>query len=203
MLGKFRAASFGVLLVFSLVRLAHAAPRFADYPSRKASECAARADELGLVVGVLPVDDLNDQKSYFGSDLTHRGFLPVYLVLENQSNGDAFLFDKSAVKVGVGAASGSSPDMSSKSVETLQVASAIAISPIGLIIGAKLAKDEAAIQANLVKKEVRSRTISSGASTSGFLYIPVPKNAPRQPVHLQVTITRSGDDNPFVLDFNF
>jgi hypothetical protein len=107
------------------------------------------------------------------------------------------------VRIGVGTATGSGPNANSKSVATLQVVSALAISPVGLIIGAKLAKDQALIQTNLLKKEVQSRTISPTSSTSGFLYIPVPKNGPRQPIHLVLSITRSGDDEPFSLDFNF
>lgn len=124
-------------------------------------------------------------------------------MIENQSSTDSFLFDKSSVKVGANVVNGAGPDVSSKSVETLQVASALAISPVGIIIGAKLAKDEALVQSNLVKNEVRSTTLSPGASMSGFLYIAVPKNSPRQSIHLIVSLTRSGDDEPFSLDLTF
>ena len=192
-----------VIMILSLAELAHAGPKFADYPPRKASECAFKSDKLGLVVGIQPIEDLNDQKNYFSSDLKQKGFIPIYIVIEDQSSSDSFLFDKSSIKVGVGVAPGAGPNVASKSVETLQVVSALAISPVGIIIGAKLAKDEAAVQTNLVKKEVRSSTLSPGASISGFLYLPVPKGAVRQPIHLKFLITRSGDDDPFALDFDF
>ena len=192
-----------ILVVLSLVRPAYAGPKFADYPQRKASECAIKADKLGFVVGIQPVEDLNDQKNYFNSDLTKKGFIPVYIVIENQSSADSFLFDKTGVKIGVGTSTGSGPNANSKSVQTLQVVSALAISPVGIIIGAKLAKDEALVQTNLLKKEVQSKTLSPASSTSGFLYLPVPKAGPRQPIHLTISITRSGDDEPFSLDFNF
>lgn len=191
------------LVVLSIVPPAYAGPKFADYPQRKAADCVLKTDKLGLVVGIQPVEDQNDQKNYFDSDLTKKGFIPVYIVIENHSSADSFLFDKGAVRIGVGTATGSGPNANSKSVETLQVVSALAISPVGIIIGAKLAKDEALIQTNLLKKEVQSRTISPTSSTSGFLYIPVQKNGPRQPIHLVLSITRSGDDEPFSLDFNF
>jgi len=198
--------SFGLsslLVVLSLVSPAYAGTKFADYPQRKASECTIKVNKLGLVVGIQPVEDQNDQKTYFNTDLTKKGFIPVYVVIENQSSTDSFLFDKAGVKVGVGTAAGSGPDANSKSVETLQVVSALAISPVGIIIGAKLAKDEALVQTNLLKKEVQSKTLSPASSTSGFLYLPVPKAGPRQPIHLMISITRSGDDEPFSLDFNF
>jgi hypothetical protein len=201
--GVFSAGLAGILVVSYFVQSAYAAPRFADYPPRKASECAFKAAKSGLIVGVQPVEDLGDQKSYFSSDLKQKGFIPVYVVIENQSSEDSFLFDKTGVKIGVGVAPGSGPDVSSKSVETLQVVSALAISPVGIIVGAKLAKDEALVQTNLLKKEVQSKTLSPGASTSGFLYLPVPKTGTRQPIRLKIFVTRSGDDEPFSLDFDF
>jgi hypothetical protein len=201
-----RVVSFGLsgmLAVSSLTPPAYAGPKFADYPQRKASECAIKADKLGLVVGLQPVEDQSDQKNYFDSNLTKKGFIPVYIVIENQSSVDSFLFDKAGVKIGVGTAPGSGPNMNSKSVETLQVVSALAISPVGIIIGAKLAKDEALVQTNLLKRAVQSKTLSTASSTSGFLYLPIPKAGPRPPIHLILSITRSGDDEPFSLDFNF
>lgn len=192
-----------ILLVLSLVPVAYAGPKFADYPQRKASECVIKADKLGLVVGIQPVEDQTDQKIYFNSDLNKKGFVPVYIVIENQSGTDSFLFDKGSVKVGAGTSTNSGPNANSKAVETLQVASALAVSPVGMIIGLKLAKDEALVQTNLLKKEVQSKTLSPASSTSGFLYLPVSKAGPRQPIHLVISITRSGDDQPFSLDFNF
>ncbi len=193
----------GMLIVLFLSPLAYAGPRFADYPQRRANECAIKADKLGLVVGIQPVEDPNDQKSYFDSDLTRKGFIPVYIVIENQSSSGSFLFDKADVKMGVGTPPGSGPDVNSKGVQTLQVVSALAISPVGMIIGLKLAKDEALIQTNLLKREIQSKTQTPATSTSGFLYLPVPKTGPRQPIHLAILVTRSGDDEPFSLDFNF
>lgn len=191
------------LVALSVVPPAYAGPKFADYPQHKASDCAIKADKLGLAIGIQPVEDLNDQKNYFNSDLTKKGFIPVYIVIENHSSADSFLFDKAGVKIGVGSATGTGPNANSKSVATLQVVSALAISPVGMILGAKLAKDEALVQTNLLKKEVQSKTLSPLSSTSGFLYLPVPKAGPRQPIHLIISITRSGDDEPFSLDFNF
>jgi hypothetical protein len=202
----FRARAIGiasVVFVLSAAQAAHAGPKFADYPQRKANECVIKADKLKLVVGIQPMEDLNDQKNYFSMELTRRGLIPVYIVIENQSGDDSFLFDKTAISFAVGVTAGAGPDISSKSLQTLQVASALVISPVGIIVGAKLAKDEAAVQRNLVMKEVQSKTLSPGDSTHGFLYIPVPKDGSRQPIHLKVLVTRSGDDQPFSVDFNF
>lgn len=190
-------------VILSLAQSAFAGSKFADYPPRKAGECPIKANKSGLVVGIQPVEDLKDQRNYFSSDLKQKGFVPVYIVIENQSAEDSFLFDKTAVKMGVGAAPGAGPNASSKTAETVEVVSVVAISPIGIIIGLKLLKDEASVQTNLLKKEVQSKTLSPGASTSGFLYLPVPKNGPRQPILLKISVTRSGDDEPIGLDFNF
>ena len=196
-----------VASLFTLLLVAcpsYAGPtKLLDYPPRKVSDCAIKAEKSGLVVGIQPVEELSDQKSYFGSDLKQKGLIPVYVVIEDRSEGDSFLFDKSAVRVGVGAGAGTGNNVSSKSVETLQVVSALAISPVGMIIGAKLAKDEAQVQTNLVKKELQSKTLSPGGSASGFLYVSRPKVGTRDPIHLKIFVTRSGDDEPISLEFDF
>ncbi len=40
-----------------------------------------------------------------------------------------------------------------------------------------------------MKRHVRSTTLSPGASIFGFVYIPVPTDAPRKKIHLQVPLT--------------
>jgi hypothetical protein len=90
----------GILVGLSLVQPAYAGPKFTEYPVRKASDCAVKVEKAGLVIGVQPIEDLKDQKIYFDSDLTSKGIIPVYVVLENGSSEDSFLFDKIAFQYG-------------------------------------------------------------------------------------------------------
>jgi hypothetical protein len=58
------------LVVLSLVPHVHAADKFPDYPVRKAGDYAVTAEKAGLTIGVQPVEDLKDQKTYFNTELT-------------------------------------------------------------------------------------------------------------------------------------
>jgi len=110
-----------------------------------------------------------EQKTYFGAELTPKGFIPVFVVIQNGSSGDSFLFEKSNVGY-AGVSSDSAPKMQSKVGESLGM-----LGP-GLI-AMKLITNATEVQENLLKKEVQSKTLSPGTSVHGFLYIPVPKRA--------------------------
>jgi hypothetical protein len=57
------------------------------------------------------------------------------------------------------------------------------------------------VQQNLLKKALQSKTLSpGGASTHGFLYIPIPKGAARQEIHHRIPVTRVGVDASVVFD---
>ena len=88
----------------------------------------------------------------------------------------------------------------SKAGESLAVA---AVPFVGLFAALKIISNVSQVQQNLLKKEVQSTTLSPGTSAHGFLYIPVPKDAPREKIHLRVPITRTGADEAFVLDLVF
>jgi hypothetical protein len=56
---------------------------------------------------------------------------------------------------------------------------------------------------NLIKKEIRSMTISPGSSVSGFVYVPVPTEADRKKVHLQVPLTNAQSGETEVVNLSF
>ena len=192
------------LVVLFLVPPIYTADKFPDYPVRKAGEYAATAEKAGLTIGVQPVEDPKDQKTYFGTVLTAQGFLPVFIVLQNGSSGESFLFDKTGVTYGPAASSlSATPKAGEKAADGVALVSGLAVSPPGLVVAAALAVKASQVQHNILKKEVQSKTLSPGVSACGFLYIPVPKNAPRQKTVLRVLITRAGTDESFVLDLAF
>jgi hypothetical protein len=164
---------FGTLVVFYLVPPVYAAEKFPDYPVRPARDYAVTAARAGLTIGVQPVEDLKEQKTYFDTELTPKGFIPVFVVIENGSTGDSFLFDQTTVGYG-GAFYNFTPNRGATKV-----------------------------QGNILKKELKSKTLSPGTSVHGFLYIPVPKQGPREKIHLQVPITKAGTSETFVLNLSF
>jgi hypothetical protein len=183
---------FGTFVVMSLAPPVYAAHKFPDYPVRPAGEYTVKTERAGLIVGVEPVEDLKDQKSYFNSELTPKGFIPVFIVIQNGSSGDSFLFEKT--NVGYAGVSSNTPNGGSKAGETM------AMVGLGGLIAMKLIANATEVQQNMLKKEVQSATLSPGTSVHGFLYIPVPKKGPREKIHLQVPITKAGTSETFVLN---
>ena len=173
---------------------------FADYPARPASEYAISAQTGGLTMGVEAVDDVKDQRTYFHTELPKKGFVPVFVVIQNGSNADSFLFDKTKVRYGSADTGVSTPKEGSKAGKSLTLA---AIPFVGLFASLRVITDASEVQQNFLKKEIQSTTLSPGTSARGFLYIPVPKNTPRQKIHLSVPISKAGADDTFVLDLVF
>jgi len=183
----------------------YAAEKFADYPVHPAGSYAVTAEKAGLIIGVQPVEDLKDQKTYFDTELTLRGFIPVFVVIENQSKEDSFLFDKSGVVYGPEDSGISTPEVPSKMRDQAALAGLASLAPVaGFAVMAKV-NHVSHIQQNILKKELQSRTLSPAASGYGFLYIPVPKNGPRQKIHIRIPVTRVSTQGPetFVLDMVF
>jgi len=56
---------------------------------------------------------------------------------------------------------------------------------------------------NMMKKQIRSKTLAPQSSVAGFVYIPVPRSQPRPKIHLQVPITGLQTGETTVLNLEF
>jgi len=83
------------------------------------------------------------------------------------------------------------------------IGSLAALSMAGMLVAIKLASNASKVQENVLKKELQSRTLSAGTSTHGFLYVPVPKNAPREKIRLHVPITSASAGETMAMDLIF
>ena len=143
-------------------------------PVRAASDYAVKAEQAGLTIGLQPVEDPKEQKTYFDTELTPKGFIPVFIVMQNGSAEDSFLFDKSKIAYGPADSSLSTPQMGEKAAKGALVvgtASALAISPAGLVVAMVLASKAVhgtQIQEAILKKEMQSETLSPGFRRTGF-----------------------------------
>jgi hypothetical protein len=203
-----RPKFFRTLVALLLVQPIYAANKFPDYPVHPAGDYAVTAEKAGVTIGVQPVDDLNDQKTYFNMELTPKGFIPVFIVIQNGSSGDSFLFDKTGAKFGQVVLSGSAPKTSMKAgkvaaIDSVAIASSVAVPLVGAIFAIAAFNNADRVRHNIVEKEVQSRTLSPGASLCGFLYVPTPKKGPRQKIRLEIPITRAGTNDTYVLDVIF
>jgi hypothetical protein len=192
-----------------------AAATFPDYPVRPAGEYALTAQKAGFIVGIQPVEDPVDQKTYFNAELGASSIIPVFVVVENRSSADSLLFDKTGIRYAqteVGALS--TPDVHSKAGEEIFRSAQFFGNAIGGVIGGTMISKAANIQQNIVKKEIQSKTLSLGTSVHGFLYVTVPTAGrqkkrvsaptagPRSRIHLQIPLTTAGGET-FVFDLVF
>jgi hypothetical protein len=190
----------GILVACSLVSPLYAIDEFPDYAVRQADTYAVTTQKANLVIGVQPIEDLKEQRTYFHTELAPKGFLPVFVVIQNGSSADSFLFDKAKLTYGPFGAGVSTPKSGSKAGESLALS---AIPFVGLVAALKVISSASQVQQNILKKELKSTTLSPGASAHGFLYIPVPKDGHRQKINLRVSITRADADEATVLDLIF
>ena len=180
----FRTKSLAI--VSTLVVLFHGLPsysahHFPDYPVRPAGEYASKVVNAGLIVASEAVDDPEQQKTYFNSHLSSsKGILPVLIVIQDTSATDSYLFDASAIGLGEAA------EVSGKGAR--KTASLLSS---GGLINLALVDEVSDVRENMMKKEIHSKTLSPGSSIHGFVYVPVPRDAPRQKIHLQVPITNT------------
>jgi hypothetical protein len=191
-----------------LLQSANAATRFADYPGRTASECAAKAESGGVVIGVQPIEDSNEQRTYFGMDLTAKGFIPVYVVLESTSSAHSYILEKTAIKLGTGSAVGSVPPTSlgagkTAAIDTGAIASSAFVPFVGAIFAMVAFNKADALRQNFIIKELQSSTISPGRSVRGFLYVPVPKKGARGKLILEFPLAQAGTSNSSTVSVEF
>ena len=119
----------------------------------------------------------------------------MFLVIRNHTAEDSFLFEKTNISYG-GMSEQESPQVRSKVGERMALLGPGLIA-MGLITNAT------ALQQNLLKKEIQSKTLSPGTTVSGFLYVPVSREIPRRKIRLQVPLIKSGSSETFVLNLSF
>ena len=189
-----------VVALFWIVIPTFAASKLPDYPETAARKCLVSSENGGITIGLTPVEDPQDQKTYFHANLARKGFVPVFFVIENRTSTNVLLFDKTRITYGP----------ASSAVPTTQLGPgagkmvALSLIPIaGPLAAAQIVSAAALIRQNLMKKEIQSTTLSPGASAHGFLYIPIPKRAPRGKIALRVPLGKAATNETFDLNLVF
>jgi hypothetical protein len=182
------------------------AVKFPEYPTKPAKEYPGAITIAGLAVGVEPLADPAAQKQYFGVNFSKNGFLPVFVVVENGSLVDSFILSRELIGLYAGdeeeSKSGQAVSGRSKTGENLALASFITGSIGGLLIASHLMVKATEVKQNLIKKELRSATLSPGQMNRGFVYVPLPSD-PGKLTHLRMRVRamKVGSDQP--TDFEF
>lgn len=188
----FRIHSWAIVCIALLVALRiDASHRFVEYPVRPADEYANKVIAKGFIVAVEPVEDTNEQKTYFETNLSNRGILPVLIVVKNASS-DTGLLDESEVGLG----QGQDPTGTTARKTASELGS-------GGLLDLSLVREVSAVRDSLVRRQLHSATLAPGGSISGFVYVPVPTGAPRAKMHLEIPLTNEQSGETWVTNLYF
>jgi hypothetical protein len=174
------------------------AQKFPHYPVQHVGDCAVVARQDGVAIGVQPVDSVQDQMTYFHVALSPRGFLPIFVIIHNQSKDDSLLLDKSAISYGT-----DNGPVENTAGQKAGVTITSAIPFVGPFIAMGLAESESQIKQNLILRELQSDTLAPGETMRGFLYVAVPKKGPRQKLRMQFPIAWSASGRTSTLNLTF
>jgi hypothetical protein len=180
----------GRLVVVSLIPVCCLlATKFPDYPVRGTGDYTVTAEKAGFAIGVEPVEDLKEQKTYFKWELARQGVLPVFIVMENKSSADSFLFDTTKVRYGVEAGQESA----------VRLFGAAFRGDGGGIV--RFGNNKVwEVNDNMMKKSLKSETLSPGVIVHGFVYLKVPVTGARPKIRIHIPITRVATGETVVLD---
>ncbi|HKN21347.1 MAG TPA: hypothetical protein VJX73_08020 [Terracidiphilus sp.] len=186
------------LLLLAYGAAALCAQKFPDYPVRQPSDYSISARQEGVSIGIEPVEAVHDQLTYFHTALSPKGFLAVFVVIHNSSTVDSLLLEKSGILYGLDSSNGRGPKERSPGQNTAFVTTAL-IPWIGPFIAGGIMRDASEVKQNLVVRELQSGTLSPGATVHGFLYVPIPKKAPRPRIRVQIPIAWTASEKTSIL----
>ena len=170
---------------------------YPDPPIREFSEYNLTSEGNDLRIAIYPITDKRESKKYFGKHLVKSGLLPIQIIYFNDSPDRIYTVLKEEISYSVGDEIGlvEQPNDKFKGTagKTLGIASAIAISPIGLLTGGALSARANSLRHNLSKKELRDQSLAPGGSTSGFIFVPIDKK--RSGLPIKIWIKGFSDDN--------
>lgn len=195
-------------VLLSLLTPGYAADKFPEFPLRAASDYSVFVQQDDVMIGLQPVENINDQQTYFRTEFSRKGFVPVFLVIHNGSKSESVLFDKSKISCDLQNSSNTMPKAGIKGAASAEIfdMAAVPFGPVSVIAAPlvlELYADASHVQQNLLLKEVQSQTISPGESAHGFLYISIPKKGVRQKIDIHIPISWAGSDRTSTLSLSF
>ena len=149
-----------------------------DYPVRSFHSYPNTKVDCNIGIIVQPLTNSKEIKQYFGTNLRSSDVLPVFVLVENHGS-TSFLLSKERIVLVLEV--DNLPQMShpdSTKSESLPIIIGILSlhdSSLFTLISAKLGSDAKEINHNLVVKELRTKTVSPGTDTKGFVYFSLPK----------------------------
>jgi hypothetical protein len=182
-----------------------------DYPQASANSHKNSTTKNDLCIGLRAMTDPRDLEQYFGTDLSARNVLPVYVVAENKNASSSFVVSqehislqhnatKDTVRQGDYTVTGKSSGGAAAAMMGaggLLVVPLIAapVLPVLIVGGAKAMSNASVVKRNLASKGLWTRTVSPGKSVDGFVYFNLPeKNGSVKDYSLVIQVDELGND---------
>lgn len=179
--------------------------RLPEYPSQSLNSEDSIETEAGLRVGARPMSAPAELNQYFGTDLVVAGVLPVYVRVENHSEGatyvvrpDNFALHSRASEIPAGADfDARRRDSGDETTRTGIVAFSVPL----IVAGNAMVSRSSEVQRNFEMKELMSRTVSPGQTTAGFLYFSIAQTGlPSGEFHLHLEVEQTMTGSKHAVD---
>lgn len=191
-------------LLLSLSAAFGSAASFPDYPVKPAHEYPAAIEKAGYIIAAIPVEDRNDQRKYFGLDLRSRGFVPVFLVVENRTSDRSVLLKKDSLMYSPAGKSGSALANAASSSRVDKTIMALGYVSVYAYMAVVVTSKNKESRQHLLETELQSATVSPGQSVHGFVFVPAKRGySSRKKMQLAIPLALSGSDDVVTIDATF
>ncbi len=162
---------YKIYVFFVLLALGGCANKFENYPNRVWSDFPSRTLSGGVALGAEPLFIAGESQKYFDKDLPAEGILPVFILIQNQSQDRTFLVTPEQFAIREAAAPIGKEDVESTGPgNNLIKTGGVLLSPAMMAIGLAVYWDAKNINSNFKRQLLQTQTIAPGESTSGFVY---------------------------------
>ena len=182
---NFQVCCSGIIIIsfLSLQVIGCAAMQLSPYQSKPFSSFTNTMPKDNLNIAVQPMTDKNEQEKYFGTALTDKGILPVFIIAENHHSSKSFILNSDLVTLQNKITKTTYPRpvktdaASTAGGEALQFVLILGPALLPMLIaayGRKEIADATVTYHGLVDKGLYTHTISPGKSVEGFVYFKLP-----------------------------
>ena len=151
------------------------------YQAKSVSAYTLSHTKDGLSIAVYPITDEKESDKYFGTNLSEAGILAVMVMAENAAGGSSKTLSPENFSLNRGHVSSSSTKASGKFGKSPAGQGLLIAYPffgvIGLpllLAGASMMANATVVKHNLEQRAFRSKTLSAGKQTEGFVYFKLP-----------------------------
>jgi hypothetical protein len=178
-----QSSQFLLLTLTMLLIASGCATQLADYQPRPIDQYRHVQVENGLAVVIEPLTETAEAEKYFGTDLVSKGILAVFVIVQNRGETSILVStEKIALGEGQVGSSPKGPDSADATATGMGVGliGAALFPPlvvplvVFLPIASSMIANSNEMKHNFQTKELRTKTLSPGGSTSGFLYFKIP-----------------------------